>query len=74
MNIIKLLRSSKKWNKLKERMRSIESIKSLPRFEQGTTNILEKSFIYVDSASFVFMYEEIFRQEIYKFDTQKIIL
>jgi len=70
MNIIRLLKSKGKWGKLKKRIQ-LSQVKSLPRFKEGTISILGKPLRYVDSASFAFMYEEIFRQGIYEFESKK---
>jgi FkbM family methyltransferase len=42
-------------------------IQNIPRYTEFQTNILPHSVKGVDSASFVFMFDEIFRKEIYKF-------
>lgn len=39
----------------------------LPRFTAGITNILGKPLKFSDSASFLFIYNEVFKKEIYKF-------
>lgn len=41
------------------------------RFQQGFFQIFNKKFIFVDSASFVSMYQDIFINESYKFKTDK---
>lgn len=41
------------------------------RFHQGVFSILNKKFVFVDSASFVFMYLDIFINKSYKFKTEK---
>lgn len=42
-------------------------IGKLPRFTAGVTNILERPLKFSDSASFLFIYNEVFKKEIYKF-------
>jgi FkbM family methyltransferase len=48
----------------------LDKIKTIPRYRVGVTNILGKPFAFVDSASFCFIYNEIFNTEIYKFNCQ----
>ncbi|MEY2701671.1 MAG: hypothetical protein RLY43_304 [Bacteroidota bacterium] len=42
-----------------------------PRYKTFSTYLFGKKFFIPDKSSFMFMYEEIFEKEIYKFDTQK---
>ncbi len=42
-----------------------------PRFKEGASHFLEKPFYFVDAATFLHGFEEIFEQEIYKFNTNK---
>lgn len=49
--------------------KKLYEIKKLPRFEIGETNILDKKIQFIDNASFLFMYNEIFETQIYKFFT-----
>ena len=49
----------------------INRLRKLPRYQEGQTTILKYPIKYVDSASFVFIYDEIFIKEIYKFHSQK---
>ena len=44
-----------------------QSIKGLPRYTKGTVAMKGVDYYFVDNASFIFTYEEIFRKEIYKF-------
>lgn len=44
-----------------------ERIRNIERFKKGNTNVFGNEFEFVDSASFLFLYDEIFRTEIYKF-------
>lgn len=48
-----------------------------PRFQKGSANFLQNPFYFVDAATFLHGFEEIFEQEIYKFkagtDTPNII-
>lgn len=43
------------------------ALKKIPRYTPGTIAIDGLNFEFVDSASFIFTYEEIFRKQIYKF-------
>lgn len=45
-------------------------IKNMERFTKGSTRLFGNDFSFVDSASFLFLYDEIFRTEIYKFRTE----
>ncbi|HEY0728922.1 MAG TPA: FkbM family methyltransferase [Pyrinomonadaceae bacterium] len=45
----------------------LSRLKSIPRYQPTTTDILGKPFEIVDSSSFIWMYNEIFEREIYRF-------
>jgi FkbM family methyltransferase len=45
-------------------------IQQIPRYQLGTTHILGKTLKFIDSASFGFIYDEMFKKEIYKFTTE----
>ena len=45
----------------------LERISCIPRYEPGATTLLTGNFRFVDSASFIFMYDEIFKKNIYAF-------
>jgi FkbM family methyltransferase len=47
--------------------RELSRLKSFPRYRPAVTNILGTPIELVDSASFIFMYKEIFQQQIYRF-------
>ncbi len=47
-----------------------KELKKLPRYTNGSIVIFGKKFHFVDSASFIFIYEEIFRKKIYKFNAK----
>lgn len=47
--------------------RELSRLKSIPRYRPAVTNILGAPIEVVDSASFVFMYKEIFQHQIYRF-------
>lgn len=47
--------------------KELKKIGNMPRYTKGSTNILGEQICFVDSASFLFMYEEIFVKQIYKF-------
>ena len=49
--------------------RHILRLYKYPRYKRGTSQILGKDIVFVDSASLVFMYKEIFEKEIYNFLT-----
>lgn len=49
--------------------RKLKKIAKINRFIYGYTNILGVKFKYADSASFVFIYKEVFQKNIYKFKT-----
>lgn len=46
----------------------LERINNIPRYIEGMTSLLTGSFSFVDSASFIFMYDEIFKKNIYAFN------
>lgn len=48
----------------------IYRIKNIPRYELKKIILLKHQITFTDSASFLFMYSEIFEQEIYKFHTE----
>lgn len=54
-------------NHLTSTGRELKKIAKKGRFISNDTNIFGLKFKYVDSASFVFIYKEIFQKEIYKF-------
>lgn len=45
----------------------LKRVSKLPRFTPGVANLLDHQIFFSDSASFVFMYNEIFRKGIYNF-------
>lgn len=47
----------------------IERVKSIPRYIPENTILIKDNFKFVDSASFIFMYDEIFKKQIYDFRT-----
>jgi len=47
-----------------------ERLKKLPRFTETKTLLLEKKIRIADAASFLFIKDEVFKQEIYKFNTR----
>ena len=50
--------------------KELRSIRSVPRFREGFSEILGKKIKYIDSASFCFIFDEIFRKKIYQFTSQ----
>ena len=47
--------------------KELRRIKRIPRYKKGTTKIFGFDFTFVDSASFIGQYEEIFKKQSYKF-------
>lgn len=47
----------------------LERIRRQPRYTHGMTRLFRKPFKYVDSSSYYFLHEEIFKQEVYRFNT-----
>lgn len=53
------------------KQQEINRLKKLPRYEEGNTDALfQKTVYFKDSASFSFIYDEIFEKEIYKFKSK----
>ena len=52
-----------------EYQKEIERLQKIPRFLEGITYISSKPLKYIDTASFIFIYDEIYKKEIYKFLT-----
>lgn len=50
---------------------SFESLKELPRYTETTIQLCGKKLLIPDNASFLFLYEELFEKEIYKFNSPK---
>ena len=48
----------------------IRRIKKTPRYQTGKTKIFGFDFVFIDSASFVGQYEEIFNKKAYNFETE----
>ena len=65
--------SNKVLRKIKEYIsfeaNEIRRIKKIPRYKTGRTKIFGFDFVFIDSASFVAQYEEIFNTQIYNFET-----
>ncbi|MEO6903111.1 MAG: FkbM family methyltransferase [Bacteroidia bacterium] len=47
--------------------KELHRILQIPRFKTNTTNLFENEFHFVDSASFLFIYNEVFKRKIYQF-------
>jgi len=47
----------------------IKRLSKIDRYIGGGTNLFAKEFLYTDAASFLFMYQEIFKRKIYLFDS-----
>ena len=54
----------------RRRQRALSRLRGLPRYQPTTTDILERPLEVVDSLSFIYMFEEIFEREIYRFDAK----
>lgn len=50
----------------------IDRLKRIPRYILGESNLLGKPICFIDSASFLFIQDELFNKEIYKFSTKNI--
>ncbi len=71
MNIISLIRNQFFNRKAKKKFDEFSNLKSIPRYTK-TEHLLEgKKIIIPDNASFLFMYDEIFKKKIYNFKSQK---
>jgi FkbM family methyltransferase len=62
----RLRRRLARWNDPVER--ELLRISKIPRFQAGTTRLFGQPMEFVDSASFVYMYREIFQRAIYAFE------
>jgi FkbM family methyltransferase len=51
-----------------EKIQEEKRILSLPRFTEGKTNLLGNTIDFIDSASFLFINDEIFNKQIYRFN------
>lgn len=58
-------------SKTNEKNIEIERISKLPRFYENRTRLLGNEVIFPDAASFLFIYDEIFKKQIYKFVSTK---
>jgi FkbM family methyltransferase len=54
--------------KKSDELLELERICLIPRYKPGTTTLLTGSLGFVDSASLIFMYDEIFKKQIYAFN------
>jgi len=64
-------RERKVYFRKKIQQKELDRIAKLPRYTKLETAILGANFIVPDSASFVFMFKEIFFEHIYKFNADK---
>jgi FkbM family methyltransferase len=48
----------------------LKRINTIPRYKEGSTQILGNHLKFVDSSSFHFIYREVFKKEIYKFNSE----
>ncbi len=51
--------------------RELERVRKQPRYSPGKTTLFGHPFEYVDSSSYFFLHEEIFKEEVYAFNTAK---
>jgi FkbM family methyltransferase len=49
--------------------RELERVRKQPRYTPGTTTLFGQPLDYVDSSSYFFLHEEIFKEEVYAFNT-----
>ncbi|HEY0376128.1 MAG TPA: FkbM family methyltransferase [Pyrinomonadaceae bacterium] len=54
----------------RRRQRALSRLRALPRYRPATTDILGRPLELVDSLSFIYMFEEIFEREIYRFNAE----
>jgi FkbM family methyltransferase len=54
----------------RRRQRALARLRGLPRYQPTTTDILGRAVELVDSLSFIYMFEEIFEREIYRFNAE----
>lgn len=48
-------------------MRELQRVRKLPRYTPGRTTFLGRPFEYLDSSSYYFLHQEIFKEEVYAF-------
>ncbi|GAA4883858.1 hypothetical protein GCM10023311_02660 [Flaviramulus aquimarinus] len=63
--ILQLIRRKFQFKQQKE----LNRLMQLPRFKQTSTTLLGKQMVVADGASYAFMFNEIFQEHIYKFNT-----
>lgn len=61
------IRTSASYRKDYEVSSMYEQVRKIPRYTRGSVTVSGLNLEFVDSPSFIFTYEEIFRKEIYKF-------
>jgi FkbM family methyltransferase len=66
------LKKYPEYKNLIEKEKEIRRIKNIVRYSEGNTNLLGQELKFVDSASFLFIYDELFNKEIYKFKCDNI--
>jgi FkbM family methyltransferase len=54
----------------RRRQRALARLRAVPRYQPATTTILGRPIELVDSLSFIYSFEEIFEQEIYRFNAE----
>ena len=58
------------YKKAYQNERELNRIRAIPRHKEGYTRLLFNQLKFIDSASFCFIYDEIFKKQVYKFDTK----
>jgi len=49
----------------------LERVRKQPRYTEGTTRLFWKPLKYIDSSSYYFLHEEIFKEEVYRFSSKR---
>lgn len=62
-------RLSEKAGRTIKEAKELERLKELSRYEPGKTDLFGKTVTFADGPSFYFMYQEIFKNEVYKFNS-----
>ena len=67
--LAKSLRRAAEYTKRDAVERHLYRLKSVPRYTPGEISLFGNQVCYIDAASCLFMYQEIFKQQIYKFSS-----
>src|SRR3954465_8757227 len=68
--LLDIYRYTKKNKNEKSEYDEFLRLKKIPRYTKNTIHLFDKEIKYVDSASFRFMYDELFKKEIFSFKAQ----